>query len=213
MKKNLIILFYFLIVTSCLTKKEKCDIRLLQSQYSSKSNVYYDITLDENNTILTLEIINKTGENILILKPEILFLKERIDHSKIENIERIRFETIDFDTVKKNISKIKEYDSIQRNLIDLWKQRKIRQNNNNHFDYGYNIEDYLAVIEKNKSYREEYYVNCFKTDKGSYKIIFDTSFRNDSLVKNFININSLNHNLSFYRKAIDYPKNISILVQ
>lgn len=213
MKKNLIILFYFLIVTSCLTKKEKCDIRLLQSQYSSKSNVYYDITLDENNTILTLEIINKTGENILILKPEILFLKERIDHSKIENIERIRFETIDFDTVKKNISKIKEYDSIQRNLIDLWKQRKIRQNNNNHFDYGYNIEDYLAVIEKNKSYKEEYYVNCFKTDKGSYKIIFDTSFRNDSLVKNFININSLNHNLSFYRKAIDYPKNISILVQ
>ncbi|MGG7551178.1 hypothetical protein ACQ7CX_11200 [Chryseobacterium arthrosphaerae] len=148
MKKNLIILFYFLTVTSCLTKKEKCDIRLLQSQYSSKSNVYYDITLDENNTILTLEIINKTGENILILKPEILFLKERIDHSKIENIERIRFETIDFDTVKKNISKIKEYDSIQRNLIDLWKQRKIRQNNNNHFDYGYNIEDYLAVIEK-----------------------------------------------------------------
>ena len=101
MKKNLIILFYFLTVTSCLTKKEKCDIRLLQSQYSSKSNVYYDITLDENNTILTLEIINKTGENILILKPEILFLKERIDHSKIENIERIRFETIDFDTVKK----------------------------------------------------------------------------------------------------------------
>ncbi|MGG7469119.1 hypothetical protein ACVVIH_09230 [Chryseobacterium arthrosphaerae] len=206
MKKKLIILFYFLTVTSCLTKKEKCDIRLLQSQYSSKSNVYYDITLDENNTILTLEIINKTGENILILKPEILFLKERIDHSKIENIERIRFETIDFDTVKKNISKIKEYDSIQRNLIDLWKQRKIRQNNNNHFDYGYNIEDYLAVIEKNKSYKEEYYVNCFKTDKGSYKIIFDTSFRNDSLVKNFININFLNHNLSFYGKAIDYPK-------
>ncbi|WP_370900948.1 hypothetical protein [Chryseobacterium gossypii] len=213
MMKITLILFYLLCLISCEKRNDRCNTKLVHNKYLFKNDVYYNIKLDSTNNILTLNIINKTGQDILILKPEILFLKEEIDESQFEENNRTKFETIGFDTIKKGIVNIKEYDGIKKRLINLWKRRKIRQNNNNYFDYGYNIEDYLAIIEKNKPYSEEYFINCTQTDKGLYKIIFDTGFREDSLVNNFINSNFLEEDLLFYKQTVDYPRSISIWVQ
>lgn len=213
MTKITFILFSLLSLLSCVKRNDNCNVKLMQSNDHFKSNVYYNIKLDSKRNILTLSIINKTGQNMLILKPEILFLKERTSNPQNEENDKTKFETIDFDSIKRSTIDIEHYGSIQKNLIDLWQGRKIRQNNNHYFDYGYNIKDYVTIVEKSQSYSEEYFINCAKTDKGTYKIIFDTGFRDDILVNNFVNSNSLGQGILFYKQTVDYPKDTSILIQ
>lgn len=213
MREITLILFSLFCIISCTKRNDKCSVHVIHNKYLFKNNVYYSIKLDSIKNILTLEIINKTEQNILILKPEILFLKEEVRNSQIGEDDKAKFETIYFDTIKKGTTNINEYNNIQTKLIDLWQSRKIRQNNNPYFDYGYNINDYLAIIEKNKSYKEEYFINYTKTDNGTYKIIFDTGFRDDLLVNNFVNSNSSEQGPLLYKLPIDYPKDVSILIK
>ncbi|PKF75338.1 hypothetical protein [Chryseobacterium sp. PMSZPI] len=213
MTKITYILFTLITLVSCVKKNENCNVKLTHNNYHNNDKVYYDIKLDSTKNILTLSITNKTGQNILILKPEILFLKQRTANLQNEENNKTKFETIDFDTIKKSTVNIKRYDNIQKKLIDLWQRRKIRQNNNHYFDYGYEMKDYLAIVEKNQAYKEEYFINCTKTDKGTYKIIFDTGFRDDILVNDFVDINSLDEEYLFYKQNVDYPKDALILIQ